>query len=210
MKKIYVVDGGFGMSPGNWIEGKYVSNMEDANLVMFTGGADINPMFYGEQRHPFTHCNPSRDEHEFEEFKVAKHMGLPMIGICRGAQLLCAMAGGKLVQHQENNGSHAVKTHGYSFATSSCHHQAQFPWHLPHNDWTLLGWTEGLSKYHEDADRKEMVTNLGPAFGVEVEDAYYRKLKALAVQCHPEWLSHSSQAITHYRKLVDKLMAGDL
>lgn len=210
-RKIYVVDGGMGMSSGNWMGDRFVRNMEDADLVVFTGGQDINPMLYGEPRHPLTHYSPRRDEYEVTEFKNARSMDKNMLGICRGAQLLCAMAGGKLVQHQENRGGHEIETNGGGkIVVTSCHHQAQFPWGLPKDSWRLLGWSFLQSAYHEDGNQKEMLGGDEPYSMTEVEDVYYPKLKALAVQGHPEWIRHTSPTITHYRKLLDALEAGDL
>jgi carbamoylphosphate synthase small subunit len=211
-RKIFVVDGGMAMSAGSWMQGDFVPNMDDANLVVFTGGADINPALYGEQRHPATSCYDRRDAYEVAAYKKANSMGLNMLGICRGAQLLCAMAGGKLVQHQQNLGAHPIEINkdGLEVHVTSCHHQAQYPWHLPPDEWQLLGWSEGISMFHEGANKEEMVNNVGPAFNIEVEDVFYRKIRALAIQSHPEWLPHHAPAITHYRKLLDAMQAGDI
>ncbi len=224
-RKIYIVDGGMGMGAGTWMGTKFVKNMEDADLVVFTGGQDINPSLYGEPRHPLTHYSQRRDDYEVTEFKKAQSMGKNLLGICRGAQLLCAMAGGKLVQHQENNGSHVVHRNDIEFGpdeylVTSCHHQAQYPWGLPYGDWTLLGHSIDQSFFHEDGNKKELLEGMahvcewgGGRAGnslVEVEDVYYGKIKALAIQSHPEWCSKDSPTIAHYRKLLDAMEAGDL
>lgn len=223
----YVVDGGFAMSAGTWISDKRVAKMEDADVVVFTGGADINPALYGEKRHPLTFSHGPRDQHEVEEFKKARALNKPLVGICRGAQLLCAMAGGKLVQHMQGSpGGHycinCYENGPLTYKVTSCHHQAQYPWNLEPEFWRLLGVTTDESDVHENAERNEMVLGMGPAFMdkfpelvdykiinddlPEVEDAYYRNINALAIQSHPEWLDAMSPTLDHYRRLVELMV----
>lgn len=71
-----------------------VDNIKEADIVMFTGGEDINPALYGDVPHPTTHFT-NRDDMEVLAFKDAPKEAL-LIGGCRGAQLLTALSGGKL------------------------------------------------------------------------------------------------------------------
>jgi len=67
--------------------------------VLFTGGADIDPAYYGEERHE--KCGevcPERDAAEKAYFEALKTLPLPVLGICRGLQTLNAFAGGTLWQ----------------------------------------------------------------------------------------------------------------
>lgn len=209
MKNVYVIGGGF--YSAHWTGLNPVSDMKEADLLILTGGEDISPVIYGDPMHVTTCPNPHRDQFELGEIKRGLSLGKCFFGICRGAQMLCAIAGGRLVQDQQNPRSrHAVITRGgKEHMMSSCHHQAQYPWRIKQK-WLLLGWTKNLSEYHVDGWNREVVN--GVKHGVEVEDAYYPHIKALAVQGHPEWLHEGEDGNTleHYRTLIDQMLDGKL
>ena len=67
--------------------------------VLLTGGGDVDPVFFGEERHPLTHdAEPGRDEFEIDLARRAMNDNVPLLAICRGAQVLNVAAGGTLVQ----------------------------------------------------------------------------------------------------------------
>jgi len=67
--------------------------------VLLTGGGDIDPVLYGEDRHPTVEdAEPGRDEFEIDLARRAASSGMPLLAICRGAQVLNVAAGGTLVQ----------------------------------------------------------------------------------------------------------------
>ena len=67
--------------------------------LLLTGGGDIDPVLYGEERHPATYdAEPGRDEFEIDLARRAMDADLPTLAICRGAQVLNVAAGGSLVQ----------------------------------------------------------------------------------------------------------------
>ena len=66
---------------------------------LFTGGVDIDPCRYGEEKKPTCgDIQPNRDTLEFKVFKKAFESGKPILGICRGAQLVNVALGGTLYQ----------------------------------------------------------------------------------------------------------------
>jgi len=66
---------------------------------LFTGGNDINPSLYGEEKSDFCgKIEDLRDEFELAVAKAAFPSGKPMLGICRGAQVLNVALGGTLYQ----------------------------------------------------------------------------------------------------------------
>ncbi len=66
---------------------------------MLQGGADISPGFYGAKPwREHCDCDPIRDEYELELLRGFVEAGKPVLGICRGAQLLNVYCGGTLVQ----------------------------------------------------------------------------------------------------------------
>jgi gamma-glutamyl-gamma-aminobutyrate hydrolase PuuD len=68
--------------------------------VVLTGGPDISPDRYGAPLHPRTSVpRPERDAAEIAILHRALDVGIPVLGVCRGAQLLNVALGGTLVQH---------------------------------------------------------------------------------------------------------------
>lgn len=68
--------------------------------ILFSGGSDIDPYLYGEYpRFGLGAIEPKRDAHELKlARKVLSEMNIPVLGICRGMQLLTVATGGKLYQ----------------------------------------------------------------------------------------------------------------
>ncbi len=68
--------------------------------LLLSGGSDFDPSFYAEQDSgACERIRPERDNFEFELFNRAKEIdGLPILGICRGIQLINAALGGTLYQ----------------------------------------------------------------------------------------------------------------
>jgi putative glutamine amidotransferase len=70
------------------------------DAVVFAGGADLDPAMYGDAPHPSTiGVRPDRDAGELPLLQAALRADLPVLGICRGMQLLAVAHGGNLVQH---------------------------------------------------------------------------------------------------------------
>lgn len=68
--------------------------------LVITGGKDIDPAAYGQTAHPATdEPGRQRDAWEFTLLGAALERGLPVLGICRGAQVLNVALGGTLHQH---------------------------------------------------------------------------------------------------------------
>ena len=153
------------------------------------GNEDVHPDLYGQPYNPSTYANMTRDLYEKSEFEKAKKLGKHIIGICRGSQFLCVMAGSILVQDQQNPGRfHEMETYdGKKMIVTSTHHQAAYPWYLKNNLFKVLGWTKHLSKYHQGGNKEEMVDGMVPD-NKEVEICYYPKIKALGIQSHPEYV----------------------
>jgi putative glutamine amidotransferase len=75
------------------------SVLDEVDGLLLTGGGDIDPVLYGDERHPTVEdAEPGRDEFEIDLARRAMAADLPLLAICRGAQVLNVAAGGTLVQ----------------------------------------------------------------------------------------------------------------
>lgn len=165
-------------------------DFEGPGILIIHGGADISPSLYNKQPSKKTYAGVKaspRDHLEWELMKGAKAQGIFIMGICRGAQMLCALAGGYLIQHVEgHSGTHYVTDKkGYKFQVNSIHHQMQAPWDVPHE--LMAVTSQPLSGQYWDEDTQVSVPN-------EPEAVYYPELRGLGVQWHPEMLSHQTPA----------------
>jgi putative glutamine amidotransferase len=73
--------------------------LDSADGLLFSGGEDIHPAFYGES--VLEKCGPideQRDRFEIALFRGALERGMPVLGICRGMQLIAVGSGGSLYQ----------------------------------------------------------------------------------------------------------------
>lgn len=82
MKKIFVVGSALNYA-GFILDSVLTSNMAEADIVLFTGGEDVNPDLYKTRPHPTTGFNKERDKAEVSVFRKIKPTQLA-IGICRG------------------------------------------------------------------------------------------------------------------------------
>ncbi|MBU8820827.1 gamma-glutamyl-gamma-aminobutyrate hydrolase family protein [Mycolicibacterium goodii] len=88
-----------------------LDDVDDAVLdmldgVIVVGGADIDPTTYGEDQDPETDPRPVRDRGELALLDAALRRDLPVLGVCRGMQLLNVHAGGSLIQHLPHQVGH--------------------------------------------------------------------------------------------------------
>src|SRR5690554_5034063 len=71
------------------------------DLILFTGGEDVNPHYYNQHQGKYTNINMERDEKESRAWSLPYH--IPRLGICRGMQFINVKVGGSLIQHVENH-----------------------------------------------------------------------------------------------------------
>ena len=67
--------------------------------LVLSGGSDVDPELYGATPEPLTVTRPERDTAELLLARAALDRDLPVLGVCRGMQLLTVAAGGTLHQH---------------------------------------------------------------------------------------------------------------
>ncbi len=93
--------------PDPWVEAHPDDVLDGLDGLLLAGGADIDPDNYGEPRHPkTTNTRPDRDRAEIALALRALERDVPILGICRGMQLLNVALGGTLIQHLPDDVGH--------------------------------------------------------------------------------------------------------
>ncbi|WP_103382243.1 gamma-glutamyl-gamma-aminobutyrate hydrolase family protein [Pseudonocardia dioxanivorans] len=95
-----------------------VGAVERLDALVITGGSDLDPARYGALPHEKTQpARPRRDATELAAVRAAVDRGIPVLGVCRGAQVLNVALGGTLHQHLPDLGATAHGARPPEFAT---------------------------------------------------------------------------------------------
>ena len=173
------------------------------SILVIWGGEDIHPGWYN-RPNVATRVGafPSRrDILEANLFKQAVALGIPIIGVCRGAQLGCALSGGILIQDVTGHVTNHQITDkwGDTYFTSSLHHQVMYPWSTAHE---LIAWsTYRRSSKYVGISEEEINTPL-PIY-LEPEVIWFSESRCLAIQGHPEYEDSESQLNKHVEKYIE-------
>lgn len=176
--------------------------LAEADIVIFTGGADVTPGFYGHAAHPTTGAAPHRDVNEIKTYQMTRNDQLK-VGICRGAQLLCVLNGGTLYQDVDR---HALwETHECSYVdekgqisthpVTSTHHQMQNPYEgQDHDDLMFELWGFAERCTYRDREKREQ-SELGTESHPDVEIVFWPETNSLGFQGHPEYESKACRKL---------------
>lgn len=171
---------------------------QNVDAFVLWGGTDIHPSYYKQGHNRFSQAgrDPSeRDVWEWNAMKYCKANDIPIIGVCRGAQFMCAFTGGKLIQHASGhtNGNHSVTTSdGDKFSVTSCHHQML---DLVGTNHELLAWSsEPLSQAYY-GETMQPLSHIEPVTFKEPEIVFFPDIKGIAIQGHPEWANENSKFV---------------
>jgi putative glutamine amidotransferase len=168
------------------------ADIHDCHGFVLTGGIDIEPTLYGgewEYYHAPDEFQNERDRFEEKIFRHAQSAKVPLLGICRGLQLVNVLQGGKLIQdlghaNEIHRKSAEDKHHGVRVETNTLLHE-------------IVGTESGHvnSAHHQAVDIQELGQNLrvnafamtedAAVEGIEFSDKQGRGFM-LCVQWHPE------------------------
>lgn len=203
--------------------------LDSVDALLFSGGGDINPLLTGEEPIPSLHgiC-PERDAQEMWLVRHAYHRQIPMLGICRGIQMLSAALGGKnfqdiytqceghrMLKHSQDMRRDAVShrvtvsagslLHSIvgtdSLAVNSFHHQAvSEPGSLLH----AVAWSsDGVIEAVESSEFK-------PILGVQWHpEAFFAHHDQPAMQALFDWLVREAGLYREARILHDSTVTLD-
>jgi hypothetical protein len=210
---------------GEWLtcqKGFVTTNMyDDSNIVVFPGGSDWSPVLYNEQVGKQTYCYENIDKVQLRVALNCIKDKKFIVGICRGAQMLCILAGGKLIQHVDG---HSGRIHDiYTFdkqmlQTNSIHHQMADVYSIPDmNSYQILAEASLISTTYLRGDDQEAIFAGTSAKYIdhlpeEPEIVMYNLIGGLGIQGHPEMDSMplntidfiTSQIVINYAKFKRK------
>lgn len=182
------------------------------NAFILWGGTDIHSSLYGQDPHKFSqapHGKSTRDSWEWQALKYCKANNIPVIGVCRGAQMMCAFVGGSLFQHVAGHQSnHSIVTKdGTTLETSSAHHQML---DLHNTNHELIAWSKtNLSPFYY-GEHSHTPAHLDLKTFKEPEIVFFPEIKGLAIQGHPEWMTNKSPFNVYVLELVEKYLFSEV
>jgi putative glutamine amidotransferase len=154
--------------------------------LLLTGGTDVNPQRYGAAARPETdEPDDERDRVELEQIHAAIERNLPILGICRGLQILNVYHGGTLFQHIEGTAKHDPEKDDHSGAA----HEVQF------EAGSRLAEIAGAPHWGVNSRHHQAVEKLGSGLRISARDTEDGTVEGveqpgkrflLAVQWHPE------------------------
>lgn len=177
MKKVFIYPGDSYHAAIEMFERRgfeVVKDYEKVDLVCFLGGTDVDPLLYGGKPGPYTQSpDKARDVIEVAGFHRFADRDVPMVGICRGGQLLNVLNGGKMIQHLGEYVSGDVAALGYG-------DDRHLELRVDHHQGILLDETKAYRLAVMDAWPCKEVLTIDYA-------GYYPETKSLCFQPHPEW-----------------------
>ena len=165
-----------------------VSLLEGVDALILSGGGDINPLYWGEEPlHELGGINPVRDWHELMLVRLAANRQIPILGICRGIQIMTAALGGKLCQDIYKESSATLK-HSQETERHVCTHTVRIEAN------SLLHRLFGTETLPVNSFHHQAVREVAPGFAVSarsadgvieaVESTEHKSM--IGVQWHPE------------------------
>ena len=158
--------------------------------LLLTGGADVGPDMYGEEKLPCCgEVTPVRDRFEFPLCRMALEMDMPILAICRGHQVLSCALGGTLYQDVAEQFSPKLKHPQYDIPRDKAHGMTV-------EEGSLLHQITGLTEFTVNSRHHQAVKTPGAGLkviahapdglieGVELPGKKF----VLGVQWHPEAL----------------------
>jgi putative glutamine amidotransferase len=184
--------------------------------VFLPGGTDIDPARYGEQRHPrCDNSDPARDAVELHLARWAMADGKPVLGVCRGLQLVNLAAGGTLYQDLADQMPGSIK---HDYLPFSGHYARDF---LAHDvrvaEQSRLAEVFGAGTLAVNSMHHQGIRTLGSGLAATAvaPDGLIEGVESLngsflvAVQWHPEALVDSSpQTRRLFEEFVEAATAG--
>ncbi len=179
--------------------------------LIFTGGGDIEPATYNGDLHPtIARVDPQRDAFELTLARLVLNTDIPVLGICRGLEVLVVTSGGTLVSHIPDEYGEVVEHTKDRIHTSE--HRVQI---MPESRLaTMIGTTEAtIVSWHHQAAR---IVPPGWRITAYAADGLIEALEhehhpwAIALQWHPELSLNDPLQQRIFQALVKAARSGKL
>lgn len=183
------------LPPSPWATAEPDRLLDIVDAVLLTGGPDINPAWYGAVRDARTRIAvPERDEFELALARRAIERDVPLLGICRGMQLLNVALGGTLHQHLPDVLGHGKHHHTRHASTDEDYDVRLQPESLAARAAGAEVVRATASKHHQGVDRVGdglVVSGWAVVDGLPVALELPDRRFVLGVQWHPEVSDHA-------------------
>ncbi len=197
-----------------------INTLDRLDGLIFTGGADYNPLWGGEQpERALGNVNKERDLAELLTVGLAYNRQIPMLGICRGMQTLALALGGKLTQDIYSTDSEQGKVpHRIKHSQDAARNEATHTVALEAG--SILAELYQTDRLFVNSFHHQAVADCGKRFKATaqaldgiVEAMESREFKdIMGVQWHPEWLEEDGLKLFAWlvRRAKDFAEAKDL
>ena len=162
-------------------------SLKSADIVVWTGGEDINPSLYNENPIPGTIWT-DRDAEDLEALSEAYDAKKFLVGICRGAQILNVIPNGGSLWQDVNN--HGARNHrifdcitGTWQMVNSIHHQAL----RVTDEAQIIAWAQESTRKESEKITWNLKDGYKSEVDKDIEAVWYPKTRSLLVQFHPEF-----------------------
>ncbi len=176
--------------------------LKDNDGILLTGGGDIDPTHYYEERHSATHVSRSRDALELRLCQTALETDIPVFGICRGIQVMSVAMWGNLYQDIDTDHPKPVLRHPKDNDGDSQHQ-------IKIESGSLLNEIIGKNVDEVNSAHHQAVKDVGKDFIVTARstDGIIEAIEdpskdfVLGVQYHPERMTATDEFLEHRSKL---------
>jgi putative glutamine amidotransferase len=153
------------------------SDVKSCDIIIFTGGGDVTPLFYGESN-LYSYSDTERDTKEFHLLDESIKLNKTIVGVCRGHQLINVALGGNLYQDIYND-------------LGIRHHSGKAEW--KYSNPLLSNLYININSLHHQAVRKlgERLTPIAFAEDGIIEALISSSKKIITFQFHPELLTNT-------------------
>lgn len=201
--------------------------LDSLDGIIFSGGGDINPLFTGEEPLPALHSiNAERDRQELLMARMAYDRQIPMLGICRGIQIIAAALGGELYQDIYTQDTGSTVKHSQDLDRGSASHTVET------EEGTVLRRLFGTGRLAVNSFHHQAVKTVPKDFRVcarssdglieAMESSAFRSV--IGVQWHPEcfclngdksmeplfgWLVEEARSFNEAKRLHSHILSLD-
>ena len=204
-----------------------INTLDNIDGLLLTGGGDINPLFLKEEPVKELHSiNPYRDRQELLLARLAANRQIPVLGICRGIQVMNAALGGSLYQDIYSQAEGKLIKHSQDLDRAYASHTVRI------EEDSLLAKIMGQTTLPVNSFHHQAIKEPAPGFRVSaratdgiieaIESKEYKSM--LGVQWHPEcfilngdecmmplfdWLLHEAASFRQAKALHQRILTLD-